>query len=218
MPDELKPAGTEFGRRLLNRMGHVARLNGDAELLLKHNRVAGAALMAALAYEELGKLIDFVWKEWGVEPKGYTRNAHDRKQRAVACLLIVADLYPHAKEMAGKGGVDEADLQRRVEVMLPTKRQKSTFWVIMGGMEKFKHLAMYVDESNENTGIDAFAIKREHVQNVLEVLEPALDHLRDPRLLRSSALVWEQAGRTLEAMKAAGQRYFEDVSPLDASI
>ncbi len=125
MPDELKPAGTEFGRRLLGRMGHVARLSGDAELLLKHNRVAGAALMAALAYEELGKLIDFVWKEWGVEPEGYTRNAHDRKQRAVACLLIVADLYPHAKEMAGKGGIDEADLQRRVEVMLPTKRQKS---------------------------------------------------------------------------------------------
>ncbi len=83
----------------------------------------------------------------------------------------------------------------------------------MGGMEKFKHLAMYLDESNEDTGINAFAIKREHVQSVLEVLEPALDHLRDPRLLRSSALVWEQAGRTLEAMKAAGQRYFENVSP-----
>ncbi|MEG3093377.1 hypothetical protein [Sphingomonas sp. PB1R3] len=166
----------------------------------------------------MGKLIDFVWKEWGVEPKGYARNAHDRRQRAVACLLIVADLYPHAKEMAGKGGIDEADLQSRVKAILPTKPQKSTFWVIMGGMEKFKHLAMYVDESNENIGVNAFAIKPEHVQNVLEVLEPALGHLREPHLLRSSAVVWEQAGKILAEMKAEGQRYFENVSPLDASV
>ena len=199
-------------------MGHVARLNGDAEHLLNHDRIAGAALMASLAYEELGKLVDFVWKEWGVAPTGYQRSAHDRRQRAVACLLMVADLYPHASALAGKGGIDENELQMRVEAMVPTQPQRSTFWVIMGGMEKFKHLAMYVDGHNETVGLDAYAIKREHVQSVLDVLEPALDHLRDPRLLRASALVWTSAGKMLETMKVAGQNYFQDAPPLDASI
>ena len=218
MDNERQPIATDFGEKLLNRMGHVARLNSDAEHLLNHDRVAGAALMAALAYEELGKLIDFIWKEWGIAPTGYQRNSHDRRQRAVACLMMVADLYPHASKMAGKGGIDENELQTRVEEMVPTQLQRSTFWVIIGGIEKFKHLAMYVDERNETAGLDAHAIEPKHVRSVLDVLEPVLDHLRDPRLLRASALVWASAGLMLNEMKVAGQNYFQDAASLDASV
>lgn len=184
----------KFAARLLGKMGHVARLYGDANLLLKHERIASAAILAALAYEEVGKIIEFVWDAWEVSPvriKGKSGTAHDRKQRAVACLLLAHDLYPKAKDLIERGAKTEADILALTEALQDTPLQKSIFWVIQGGLEKLKRLAMYWDEDNLVAGIGAEDIERSQVVQLLEVLDPALDALRDERMIRSSSKLWE---------------------------
>lgn len=184
----------EFAAGFLGKIGHVARLYGDAQLLLKHDRVASAAILAALAYEEVGKIIESVWEAWGVSPvrpKGKAGTAHDRKQRAVACLLLAHDLYPRAADLINRGAKTEAEILRITAEVQDSPLQKNIFWVIQGGLEKLKRLAMYWDEDNQAAGVEANQIERSQVVQLLEVLDPALEVLRDQRIIRSSSKLWE---------------------------
>ena len=124
---------------------NVMRLVADARLLKANQRYSSAFVLAAIALEELGKLVLLMWKRDDIEPKTRRRTAHLRKQSAIAAVILAESVYDDIIAIA-RSGVDMTQaIETLSQKIVESDAGSQMVEAELAMVEKAKHAGLYQD-------------------------------------------------------------------------
>ena len=140
---------------------NIARLKDDSHYLSRDGRNASAFVLAAIALEEVGKIIRERWDAMGLKSTRHDRTAHLQKQWAVACLLVVESIYDDLKREALAG---EPDVEAVARKFVEAKSSQFLASVMEKRLDRAKQLGLYWDSENAEAGRSPKHLTREGVE------------------------------------------------------